>query len=363
MAVMVAPELAALLRHFYIKGTFLDATSHGSGHINHSYRVSFDDCGVIRRYLLQRLNTDIFKQPEMLMENVERVTSHLAAKLAGQDDVARRVLTLIPIHNGHTSHLDVHGNVWRVFRFIDNALTYDSIESTGQAFKAARAFGSFQQQLADLPEPRLHETIPGFHDTPKRFRDFEEAIANDVANRAALVRDEISFALAHRSIASVLIDAKLPERVTHNDTKLNNVMFDATSGEALCVVDLDTVMPGLALYDFGDMVRTATSPTAEDEQNLSRVAMQFPLFEALVRGYLASAGEFLTHAEKELLPCCGKVIAFEQGIRFLSDYVRGDVYYKVTRSDQNLHRCRTQFRLVESIEQQEREMEQLVKAL
>ena len=354
---------AAVLQHFAVAGTFIDAAPHGTGHINTSYKVSFHERGTTHRYLLQRLNTDIFKHPELLMGNVERVTLHLAAKLAADDNPARRVLTLIPTRGGYTWHRGGDGSVWRMFRFIENALTYDSIESAGQAFQAAAAFGNFQQLLADLPAPRLHETIPAFHDTPKRFRDLEEAIASDTANRAARVSPEIHFALSRQSIASLLMDAKLPERVTHNDTKLNNVMFDATTGEALCVVDLDTVMPGLALYDFGDMVRTATSPTAEDEADLSLVGMHFPLFEALVRGYLSTARAFLTQAEIAHLPSCGKVIAYEQGIRFLNDYLRGDVYYKVTRPEQNLHRCRTQFKLVESIEQHESEMERLITSL
>ena len=358
-----AHDLAGVLQHFRIDGVLADAAPHGSGHINRTWRVSFDQRGTTQRYLLQCLNTGIFKQPDLLMENVQRVTSHLAGKLAGRTDAARRVLTLVLTREGHTFHRDAEGSVWRMFVFLENALTYDAVESAEQAFAAAAAFGNFQHLLADLPAPRLHETIPAFHDTPKRFRDLEEAVASDAAHRAASVRTEIHFAVSRRSIAHLLLDAELPERVTHNDTKLNNVMFDASTGEALCVVDLDTVMPGLALYDFGDMVRTATSPTAEDEQELARVAMRFSLFEALVRGYLTSASEFLTAAEKEHLPCCGKVIAFEQGIRFLNDYLRGDVYYKVTRPAQNLDRCRTQFKLVESIEQQQREMERLVQSL
>jgi thiamine kinase-like enzyme len=362
LAVTPPYDFAAVLQHFTLAGAFIGAAPHGSGHINHSWRVSFDDRGTIHRYLLQRVNTDVFKQPGLLMENIERVTSHLAAKLADRDDAARRVLTPIPSRDGQTWHRGYDGSIWRVFVFIENALTYDEIESPEQAFQAAAAFGNFQRLLADLPTPRLHETIPAFHDTPKRFRDFEEAVASNVAHRTALVREEIRFALSRRSIANILLDAKLPERVTHNDTKLNNVMFDASTGEALCVVDLDTVMPGLALYDFGDMVRTATSPTAEDEVDLSRVSMQFPLFQALVRGYLSTARGFLTQDEKEHLAACGKVIAFEQGIRFLNDHLRGDVYYKVTRPGQNLDRCRTQFKLVETIEQQESEMERILKA-
>jgi aminoglycoside phosphotransferase (APT) family kinase protein len=214
-----------------------------------------------------------------------------------------------------------------------------------------------------LPPPRLHETIPDFHHTPKRFTALEQAIAADAAGRAALAKPEIEFARARKSITGILLDANLPERITHNDTKFNNVLLDDKTGEAVCVIDLDTVMPGLALYDFGDMVRTTTSPAAEDEKDLSQVTMQFPMFEALVRGYLESAGAFLTAAEREYLAFSGKVITFEIGIRFLADYLAGDTYFKVHREGHNLDRCRTQFRLVESIERQEEEMSRLVESI
>ena len=215
------------------------------------------------------------------------------------------------------------GNYWRAYLFIERARTYDAVESAGQAFEAAKAFGQFQKLLADLPAPRLHDTIPDFHHTPKRFAALEKAIEADAVNRAKLAKPEIEFALRHKAITSVLLDAKLPERVTHNDTKFNNVMLDDATGEGICVIDLDTVMPGLALYDFGDMVRTTTSPAKEDERDLSKVTMQFPMFEALVRGYLAPASEFLTPAEKQFLAFSGKLITFEIGIRFLDRFSGG----------------------------------------
>jgi aminoglycoside phosphotransferase (APT) family kinase protein len=350
-------------RHFQISGTFLGATPYGSGHINDSYCAVFLEAGAPVRYLLQRINHGIFKNPAALMENIQRVTEHLAAQMADEPDRDRRVLTLIPARDGRAWHVDEEGNHWRAFRFIENAHTYDAVESAEQAFQAAKAFGHFQKLLASLPAPRLHDTIPDFHNTPKRFTALVEAIASDVTGRAVQAKPEIDFALKHQPIASVLLSANLPERVTHNDTKFNNVLLDDDTGEGICVIDLDTVMPGLALYDFGDMVRTTTSPAMEDERDLSRVTMQFPMFEALVRGYLTSAGDFLTRAEKQHLVFSGKLIAFEQGVRFLTDYLAGDTYYKVHRESQNIDRCRTQFKLVESIEQQEERMERLVQSI
>jgi len=237
------------------------------------------------------------------------------------------------------------------------------VQSPAQAFEAAQAFGRFQSLLADLPAPRLHDTIADFHHTPKRFLALEHAIAADAVNRAAHAKPEIAFALRHQGMRSVLLEANLPERVTHNDTKFNNVMLDDATGAGICVIDLDTVMPGLALYDFGDMVRTTTSPVPEDERDLAKVTMQFPMFEALVRGYLTSASEFLTSAEKQHLAFAAKLITFEIGIRFLTDFLAGDTYFKIHREGHNLDRCRTQFKLVESIEQQETQMNRLVEEI
>jgi Ser/Thr protein kinase RdoA (MazF antagonist) len=217
--------------------------------------------------------------------------------------------------------------------------------------------------LADLPAPRLHDTIPDFHHTPKRFAALGQAIASDVAGRAVTARQEIDFALARESLTARLVEVGLPERVTHNDTKINNVLLDDATGEGTCVIDLDTVMPGLVAYDFGDMVRTATSPAPEDEQDLNRVNMEFPLFEALARGYLSTASGFLTPAEKESLAFAGKLITFEIGIRFLTDYLSGDTYFKVHREGHNLDRCRAQFKLLQSIEFQEERMAELIRSI
>jgi hypothetical protein len=355
------PGIAA--RAFEICGEFVGAARYGSGHINDSYCATFQCEGARARYLLQRINHHIFKNPTILMENIERVTAHLAGQVAGRPDRNRRTLTLISTRNGGVLHLDPDGNYWRAYRFIEDAKTYNEVETPDQAFQAAKAFGEFQKMLANLPAPRLHDTIPDFHDTPKRFAALEQAITADVAGRAILAKPEIEFALARKSVASVLLDAGLPERVTHNDTKINNVLLDDTTGDGVCVIDLDTVMPGLAGYDFGDMVRTATCPAPEDERDLSKVNVQFPLFEALARGYLSSAGSFLTRDEKEHLAISGKLITFEIAVRFLTDYLCGDTYFKVHREGHNLDRCKSQFKLLQSIEQHEDRIIKLIQSL
>ena len=356
-------DLATIAQAFDLAGQFVAAVPTGSGHINDSYRVTFLVSGKPANYILQRINRQIFTDPAALMENIQRVTQHIGKKTAAEPDRERRTLTVIPTRDALAFHVDAFGQYWRMYHFIRNARSFDIVESPAQAFEAAKAFGNFQGLLADLPAPRLHDTIPDFHHTPKRFARLQQAIAADFANRAHVARTEIEFALHREKFASVLLDAQLPERVTHNDTKFNNVLLDERTGEALCVIDLDTVMPGLALYDFGDMVRTTTSPAAEDEQDLSKVMMQFPMFEALARGYLASAGDFLTAAERSNLVAASKLITFEQGLRFLTDYLAGDPYYKTHRPDQNLDRCRTQFRLLASIEEQQVAMERLVESL
>lgn len=357
-----------ILRHvaalFDIPGDFIFAMPYGSGHINDTYAVDFSQGGADIRYIFQRINHNIFKNPPMLMDNIQRVTRHIRHKINGIPDCSRHTLTVITSLDGQPFARDEQGNYWRVYVFIEKALSYDVIESPAQAYQAARAFGEFQKDLVDLPGPRLHETIPDFHNTPKRYDTLELAINNDIANRAASCAAEIDFAMSRRKEAGMLIELlnnkQIPERITHNDTKLNNVLIDNLSGEGICVIDLDTVMPGLIHYDFGDMVRTSTSPAAEDELCLDKVHMQFDMFEALLRGYLSSAGDFLTPLEKELLPFSAKLITLEIGVRFLTDYLQNDCYFKIKRQNHNLDRCRTQFKLVQSIESQNQRMTQLL---
>jgi hypothetical protein len=350
----------AAANQFEIRGQVQSVEPYGSGHINDTYRVSSTHNNQETRFILQRINHNIFKNPAALMENIARVTTHVSAQVAVHPDAARRALTLIPTRHGAACLHDEAGNWWRMYPFIERSRSYDAVETPAQAYQAAYAFGEFQQQLSTLPSPRLHDTIPDFHHTPRRYVNFAAALAADTHNRAAEAAPEIAFALAHQSITSILLDANLPERVTHNDTKFNNVLLDDQSGDGLCVIDLDTVMPGLVLYDFGDMVRTATSPAMEDERDLSRVTMRMPFFEALVRGYLDAAGSFLTQQEKHFLAFSGKLITFEIGLRFLTDYLSGDTYFKVHRPGHNIDRCRTQFKLVQSIEEQEERMQSFV---
>ena len=366
--------LRAVAQHFAIPGDFVSAEPYGSGHINDTYRLAFRSPGGSEElFILQRINTRIFKAPHALMENIARVTAHLAGKVAGHLDSDRQVLTLIPTRDGSATHRDAEGCLWRCYRFIQNARSYDIADTPERAWQAAFAFGRFQSLLADLPTPRLHDTIPGFHDTPVRLAAFESAIAADNAQRVSLAQPEIDFLLARRPLAHELLDAGLPERITHNDTKINNVLFDEaclagsssvhTSNRGICVIDLDTVMPGLALYDFGDMVRTMTSSAAEDETNLTLVEMRFAYFEAITRGYLAAAGNMLADVEKKCLLAAGKVITYEQALRFLGDYLAGDIYYKSHHPHQNLDRCRTQIRLLHSIEIQERKLQAFLNEL
>jgi hypothetical protein len=361
------PNVAAAASQFAAGGDLILAQPYGTGHINDTYLAVFEHSGaqqapISQSMILQRINHNIFKDPAALMSNIERVTTHVAAQVAGQPDALRRALTLIQTHTGEAFHRDTEGNWWRMYRFVERTRSYDRVETPRQASQAAFAFGQFQQQLATLPAPRLHDTIPDFHHTPKRFAALEAVIAADPLNRAIHAAPEIAFALARQPITGVLLAANLPERVTHNDTKFNNVLLDDQTDEGLCVIDLDTVMPGLVLYDFGDMVRTATSPASEDERDLRQVTMRMPIFEALVRGYLAATASFLTPAEKQFLAFSGKLITFEIGLRFLTDYLCGDTYFKTHRPEHNLDRCRTQFQLVRSIEEQEDRMTAFVQS-
>ncbi len=360
-------NLSIVFQNFRIYGSLLESAPYGNGHINDTLVATVSQAGTRVRYIFQRINGRIFKDPEALMDNIVRVTSearHQLVKASVPDD-SRRALSVIPATDGKPFHKDEEGRYWRCYPFIEGARTYDIIQNPRQAYEAARAFGEFQKLVAGLEAPRLHETIPDFHNTRSRFERLKEVAAADPRGRLALADPEWKFICERECLVDVLLnlqaEGRIPERVTHNDTKLNNVMIDDATETGICVIDLDTVMPGLALYDFGDMVRTATSPAAEDETDLAKVRMQMPMFEALIRGYLSTAGSFLNDTEKSHLAFSGKLIALEIGIRFLTDHLEGDVYFKTKRPNHNLDRCRTQLALVKSIEEQEESMNALVR--
>jgi len=362
-------ELQHISKQFQIYGEIQHAETFKIGHINETYSATYDQGGTRVRYIHQKINKNVFLNPPALMKNVVRVTTHIRKKLEAQDadDLTRRSLIIIPTRDGHSYYSNGDGEFWRTFVFVEGVQTFESVQSTAQAFEAGRAFGEFQSHLVDLPDERLIETIPDFHNTRRRFKALQEAIEKDRFNRAREAAPEIQFALKQEGIVDVILTAmakgRIPERITHNDTKFNNVMLDSKTGKAMCVVDLDTVMPGCSLYDFGDMVRTTTSPTLEDEPDLSKVKMQMPMFRKLAEGYLSTAGSFMTKAEKSLIAFSGKLITFEIGIRFLTDFLSGDTYFRIHRPKHNLDRCRTQFKLAESIAHQEEAMQKHVDSL
>lgn len=336
----------------------------GTGHINETFRVVFAADGGEEPYIFQKINTNVFRRPDLLMDNISRVTAHARKKLAGTPDAKRRCIHLVAARDGKP-YFRCDGDCWRAYHFIGDARTYDILETESQAYQAAKAFGGFQMLLADLPGDRLHETIPNFHNTPSRYNDFLRAVEADKCGRAKLCGPEIEFAKSNAWRAPVLMElqkrGELPERITHNDTKLNNVLLDNQTGEGICVIDLDTVMPGLSLFDFGDMVRTSVSPAAEDETDLGKVQARTGVFRALVTGYLAGAQGCLIPKEIEMMPFSGMLITYEIGLRFLTDFLEGDVYFRTRRAHHNLDRCRTQFTLVRRLMEQQDELTAIVK--
>ncbi len=361
----VPAYLPDILRQFPLAGQPRSTAPYGSGHINDTFVVHCETGGAApKRYIVQRINHHIFKNVPALMENVQRVTAHLAAK----DGPGSRALALVAAHDGRPVIRDETGGWWRVYHFIEGAHTVDRVTNEAEAREAAAAFGDFQAKLADLPGGRLQETIPNFHHTRSRFENFRRAVTADQAGRAATVRAEIDFAFSRERDADVLLNllakGEVSERVTHNDTKINNVMLDDTTHRAVAVIDLDTVMPGLPLYDFGEMMRTSASSTAEDDPNPENMRLVLPYFRVLVEGYLASAvGHVLNAAERAHLGFAGKLMTYENGLRFLTDYLQGDTYYKIAHPHHNLDRCRTQFALVSDIEARQDEIRRILDAV
>jgi hypothetical protein len=361
----VKHDLKSIVKHFCISGELTEIKPLPRGHINDTYVLTTEKNKQIVRYILQRINHIVFKDTPSVMINIARVTEHIISRMQTIDpDLASRQLTVICTDDNKCFYEDTDGNFWRVYNFIENAVSHDTIESAELAYEAARMFGWFQNMLVDLSGPALHESIRDFHNTPKRFRTFQRILKEDTRNRAKNAKPEIQFVFDNASICDVLLnlagEGKIPVRITHNDTKVNNVMLDKSTNKGVCVIDLDTVMPGLSIYDFGDMIRTGATSADEDEYDLSKVTMNLTMFEMFVRGFAEQASHFLTTAEKEHLPFAAKLITFEQLIRFLTDYLAGDVYYKVQRQDHNLDRTRTQMKLVQSIIAQEEGMNKVI---
>jgi len=336
---------------FALAGPVTAVTPLGGGHINDTFLVESRGIAGSERVVLQRINVTVFTDPDAVMANVERVCGHARARLVaeGRPDADRRGLRLVPTRSGRGWHVDAAGGRWRCYRFIPGATARDVASSPRQAFEAAAAFGRFQALLADLPGGRLAETIPRFHDTPRRFADFRAAVARDSHGRAAGAAREIDFALARESDAGLVVEAiargEIPERVSHNDAKFANVLLDDATEEGLCVIDLDTVMPGSPLYDFGDLARTCAASAPEDEPDVDRMGVDPEMFAAIAEGFCDAAAGVLTARERELLPAAARLITLEQGGRFLADWLAGDVYYRVSRPAHNLERARAQFRL------------------
>ncbi len=353
-----------IVQLFALEGTIAGVQEYGSGHINRTELVEMEKDGQREKYILQRINTEIFHDVDGLMENIVGVTDYLRKKIkAAGGDFEREALQVVPTKDG-ASYCRAEGGCYRMYRFISNAVSYDAVRSPGDFYESALAFGTFQSLLSDYPAETLHETIPDFHNTPKRFADFCQAVNKDVMGRVALARKEIDFLMEREQELSILTDlqeaGELPLRVTHNDTKLNNVMLDAETGKGVCVIDLDTVMPGLSINDFGDSIRFGANTAAEDETDLSKVSLDLGLYEQCVNGFLKGCQGSLTKKELELLPMGAKMMTMECGMRFLTDYLSGDTYFRIHKEHHNLDRCRTQLALTADMERKWEQMKEIV---
>ncbi len=349
-------DIEKLFSSFNTGDRFVSARAYGNGHINDTYRVM----GERGTYTLQRINTYIFGNPCAVMENIDGVTSHIRGKCESEGlDASRRTLRLIKTKRGRLL-FETEAGVFRMFTFVDGVITHRTANDTAVFARAAEAFGRFQSMLADYPAEKLHETIKDFHNTPVRYENFLRALEGDVMGRAASILPEIEYVKLNADFCSSVTNAiaagDVPLRVTHNDTKLDNVLFDEETGEGICVIDLDTVMPGSMLYDYGDALRVGMNPAAEDEADTSKVVASLPMFRAFTEGYLSEVGGVLTKGELSLIPIAGRLMTLECAIRFLTDYLEGDIYFKTSYEGQNLRRARVGLKLAEDMRQKEDEM-------
>ncbi|MDA8100682.1 MAG: aminoglycoside phosphotransferase family protein [Nitrospiraceae bacterium] len=346
-----------IIRHFSLPGTLQRAERFGSGLINETYLCEIASDAGVRKYILQRINQHVFLHPKQVMANVETVTTHVQERLrrAGIPDPENTTPALLRTRDGKTYLVDGKGDYWRMFHFIESGEVFDTVQGEQHAFEIGRALGSFQELLSDLHPDQLHDTLPGFHYTGRYLDEFDQALRTDPKNRSREIMAEREFVYRRRSLATALTDhiatGEIPLRVVHNDPKVNNVMVHKGTGKAICMVDLDTVKPGIVHFDFGDCVRSAANPEGEDAPDLDAVRFDAGLYETIKAGYLETAGSFLTKREIELLPLSIQVITFELGIRFLADYLRGDTYFRIRYPGHNLHRARVQFKLLERMEE------------
>lgn len=332
--------MQSIVQAFFDFQSIASCAPFGNGHINDTYRLEIVEAGKPQTWLLQRLNHHIFRQPEAVMQNIQLLAEHLASQPYGMKILAPR-----PTHSGQWLHHDGQGNYWRVFPFFHQTTTYEKVSSPSQAHEAARAFGAFAKALDGLAPQQLQITIPGFHDGLKRLDDFIQNLENALPERLAEARSEMDDILANQLIFKQIANLNLPLRAIHHDTKINNLLFDEKSGKAICVIDLDTVMPGTVLSDFGDLVRTGTCLAEEDEADLSKIEFRKTVFDAMLAGFLAEMGGLLTPAERDALPLAGPWLTLMQAVRFLGDYLNGDTYYKVKYPQHNLVRARNQLAL------------------
>lgn len=362
---MIYNNIKHILPQFRFEGRYVDAIEMTSGNINNTYRLEYRLGGESVFYTLQHINRYVFKNPNEVMENISRVTAHLQSSYTAEGvDPARRVLKLIPTRTGDTLFVDQQGNYWRAYHFIGGATPYDAPEKPVHLFETGRAFGEFQKRLCDFPADMLHETIPNFHNTTRRFYTFVAAVAENKSGRAQQAEAEIEFMFEHRKMMNGIVrrleSGELPLRVTHNDTKINNVLIDDVTDKAICVIDLDTVMPGSSLYDFGDATRFCASTAAEDEPDTSKISFDLERYRLFTEGFLSEVNGFLTPDEIRLLPLGVQVITCELAMRFLTDYIDGDLYFKVRSPEHNLIRARAQMALLRDIESKADQMQEII---
>lgn len=358
----IPQEVRDIIGQFAIYGDIVSCKGFGNGHINTTLVSTFNQAGTPVKYTHQKINKQIFTRPDHVMENISLVTSHIREKLEERQTplASSHVLTVVPAKDGRPYAIDADGEYWRTYLFVDHVFSYEKLDDPVVAGRLGSMIGQFQSQLSDLDGARLHETIARFHDMRWRYEQFKEALAKDAVGRAASCQEEIDFILSNEERGVVITDlyrtGKLRKGITHNDTKLNNVLFDEETLEAACVIDLDTVMPGTILFDTGDMIRTATITGEEDETDLSKITCDVTMFKALMEGYLSEASSFLSPLEKSLLAESGRTITLIMAVRFLTDYLNGDVYYKISRPEHNIDRMRTQMQLIRSMDAQWNEL-------